>query len=142
MTDDIHRVVLSWREQGIALLPGLAVDEIRDLAKEARINLSSDIELLYTLCGGMPKGTVDANWFELWPLKRALQDSINFPNLLIPFAEGFLSAQLYCFRVENATNASIHMDFSFDGNSTREIAPSLDAMCGLLLDSPSALCLP
>lgn len=142
MTDNVHRAVLSWREQGIELLPGLALEEIRNLAKEAHINLSSDIELLYSLCGGMPKDTVDANWFELWPLKKALQVSKRFPNLLIPFAEGFMSAQLYCLRVENASCASIHMDFSFDGNSASEIALSLDAMCGLLLDSPSALCLP
>lgn len=142
MVRNIHRAVLSWREQGIALLPGRAVEEIRHLAKSSRVSLSADIELLYSLCGGMPEGTVDEMWFELRPLERMLQDAKKFPNSLLPFAEGFLSAQLYCLRVEDASSASVYMDFSFDGNSAKEIAPTLDSMCGLLLDDPRALCLP
>ena len=47
--------------------------------------------------------------------------------------------ELYCLRVEDASSASIRMDFSFDGNSTKEVAPTPDTMCGLLLDDPSAL---
>ncbi|MYN00831.1 hypothetical protein GTP41_01835 [Pseudoduganella sp. DS3] len=133
---------MSWREQGIPLLPGLDIEEIRSLAKMGHISLSADVELLYFLCGGMPRGTVDGNWFELWPLERLLHDAKNFPYSLLPFAEGFLSAQLYCLRFEDASSASVHMDFSFDGNSTNEVAPSLDAMCGMLLEDPSALCLP
>lgn len=142
MAGNIHRAVLSWREQGIELLPGRAVEEIRHLAQLGQINLSADIELLYSLCGGMPRGTVDDKWFELRPLERLLQDAKKYPNSLLPFAEGFLSAQLYCLRVEDASTASVYMDFSFEGNSAKEISPTLDTMCRLLLDDPGALCLP
>ena len=141
-TSNIRGVVDRWRTEQVRLLPPAFDNETVKRLRVARLTFSKDVELLYSLCNGMPMGVVDGNWFELWPIERVIERSAAFPSPFIPFAEGFISAQLYCFKVESANIASIHIDYSHTGESPELLASSLDVAFGHLLNNPRALRLP
>lgn len=140
MTENIRRAVAAWNAQNIALLPPVTGAVLR--AHEAGIALSSDIALLYSLCDGMAENAVDDRWFELWPLDRVIREAASFPSSFIPFAEGFLSAQLYLLRVESPHIATVYVDHSYCARSPERIASSLDDALNYLLTDPKRLYLP
>ncbi len=126
----------------MGLYAALPAAEIERLSALLWRPLSEDVKFLYSICGGMPSGTVDDRWFELWPLERAVKESCRFPRGFIPFAEGFLSAQLYCLHPVCEATASVHIDYSFNGDSPKLVAPSLDDAFHMLLNAPTDLYLP
>jgi hypothetical protein len=140
--DAIRQVVARWNAEGVDLRPPLTAVEIERLSALLWRPLSEDVKFLYSICGGMPDGVVDERWFELWPLERAVKESSRFPRGFVPFAEGFLSAQLYCLHLGSTTTASVHVDESFNGDSLEPIAPSLDEAFQMLIDAPRHLRLP
>ncbi len=141
-TNAIRQVVDRWNAEAVALLPPLMAVEIERLSALLWRPLSEDVKFLYSICGGMPEGVVDERWFELWPLERAVKESARFPRGVLPFAEGFLSAHLYCLQSGSTTTASVHIDDSFSGDSLELIAPSLEDAFQMLIDAPRDLRLP
>jgi hypothetical protein len=141
-TISIRHVVDRWNSEGVDLYAALPMGEIERLSALLWRPLSDDVKFLYSICGGMPEGTVDERWFELWPLERAVKESSRFPRGFLPFAEGFLSAHLYCLHLGYGTTASVHIDYSFNGESIELIAPSLEEAFRMLIDAPTDLHLP
>ena len=138
----IRHVVDRWNSDGVDLHAALPMVEIERLSALLWRPLSEDVKFLYSICGGMPAGTVDDRWFELWPLERAVKESIRFPRGFIPFAEGFLSAHLYCLHMDGSATASVHVAESFDGKSLELVAPSLEEAFQKLIHAPKDLRLP
>jgi len=126
----------------VELHAALPVSEIERLSALLWRPLPEEVKFLYSICGGMPRGVVDERWFELWPLERAVNESSRFPRGFVPFAEGFLSAHLYCLHLGRVTTASVHVDDSFNGESLEPIAPSLEEAFQMLIDDPKAFRLP
>jgi len=138
----IRQVVDRWNSEGVELYAALPAAEIKRLSALLWRPLSEDVKFLYSICGGMPPSTVDDRWFELWPLERAVKESSRFPRGFIPFAEGFLSAQLYCLLLGSEATASVHIDYSFNGDSLELVAPSLGDAFHMLINAPTNLHLP
>lgn len=142
MSSSIDRAVAFWRTQGVQLLPGLDSGRISSLASQFNVTLSADVVRLYSLCGGMPANVDDRSMFELWPLERALRESCRFPPGLVPFAEGFISAQLYLLRIESVEFSSVHIDYHFSGSAIECVAESLEKALEYLQVCPEKLMLP
>lgn len=138
MYENIEKAVASWKTQNIELLPPLPAEQINQLFSEANYPISADVVRLYSLCGGMSSNEPDEHLFELWPLERSLQEAANFITPFIPFADGFISAQFYCFKIESPSLASVWVV----QNKTPEfVASSLNEAFGFLLNQPTKLLL-
>jgi hypothetical protein len=125
MYENIEKAVASWKTQNIELLPPLSYEQINQLFSNANYPVSADIVRLYSLCGGMSSN-------------ESLEEAANFTPPFIPFADGFISAQFYCFKIESPSLASVWVV----QNKTPEfVASSLNEAFGFLLNEPTKLLL-
>jgi hypothetical protein len=138
----LAQAVASWRTQGLELLPGIDSLRIEELAQKHNVKLTEDARHLYNLCGGMGPDVEDQACFALWPLERALAESVTFPPGLLPFAEGLISSHLYLLRWESADISSVHVDYEYTGKTIQCVAESLEVAFMYLGRSPSRLLLP
>ena len=140
--DPIAWRVREWQRQGVPLLPPLTHAEIAGRSRLAGKPLSADVVRLYSLCGGMRDGEDDKSLFSLWPLERALHESLDYRDGLIPFADGIISSFTFCLKMEDVSEtASVYIDYGGD-TPPKRAAASLAEAFDLLLRDPLVLGLP
>lgn len=77
-------------------------------------------------------------FFGLWSLERATKEALSFPVPFIPFADGMISACIYCLKYENPDVSSVWVTY-LNNEPPIMLVSSLNEAFGLLLSNPSRL---
>jgi hypothetical protein len=144
MQASIESAVRAWRQERLRLLPGLNPIHIRELLGAAGYSVSADVVKLYSLTAGMPSiDDMDRHLFWLMPFDEAIIESRNHTKPYMVFADGFISAYLYCWKYESPERSSVHVwGHTEDASVYQQIAPSLEEAFSLLQSNPAKFLLP
>ena len=138
MFEKIQSAVELWKADAVKLKPPSQSETTSKTLISANRTLTSDVSHLYSLCGGMEENTSDQHLFELWSLERAAKETLNFPAPFIPFADGMISACIFCLKYENPDISSVWVTY-LNNEPPTMVASSLNEAFDLLLSNPSRL---